>query len=151
MRSTAACAAAVAPALLPYVDGLRARFAALRDAGLDAQIAAQRKLSTIGSPADRQKALTEIELLERQKGDIRRKVAREAVEAQREIDKQLEISRGQEKISKDLLEIQQKKVHNEQLYKDKKISHVRLIELNKQFDSNLMFDSLSQKAFSGQL
>lgn len=51
-----------------------------------------------------------------------------------EIDKQLEISRGQEKISKDLLEIQQKKVHNEQLYKDKKISHARLIELNKQFD-----------------
>lgn len=51
-----------------------------------------------------------------------------------EIDKQIEISRGQEKISKDLLEIQQKKVHNEQLYKDKKISHARLIELNKQFD-----------------
>ena len=30
-------AAAVAPALLPYVDGLRARFAALQDAELDAQ------------------------------------------------------------------------------------------------------------------
>jgi tape measure domain-containing protein len=65
-------------------------------AGIDAQIAAQRKLSTIGSPADRQKALTEIELLERQKGDIRRKVAREAVEAQREIDKQLEQARAQD-------------------------------------------------------
>lgn len=51
-----------------------------------------------------------------------------------EIDKQLEISRGQEKISKDLLEIQQKKSHNEQLYKDGKISKERLLELNKQFD-----------------
>lgn len=64
--------------------------------GIDRSIEAQRKLSTIGSPADRQKALAEIELLERQKDDVRRRVLRESAKDRIDIERQLEQARAQE-------------------------------------------------------
>lgn len=56
----------------------------------------RRRMNAANDPAERKKALTEIELLERQKADVQMKAQRDRAAAARELDKQLEQSRAQE-------------------------------------------------------
>lgn len=56
----------------------------------------RRRLAGASDPAERTKALAEIELLERQKGDIQRKRVIDSAREQREIEKQVEQLRAQD-------------------------------------------------------
>lgn len=68
---------------------------AIELAAIDRSIALERERAAAGG-TERVKALAQIELLERQKGDIQRKAARDTAEAQKAIDRELEQARAQD-------------------------------------------------------
>lgn len=68
---------------------------AIELAALERAIEIERQRATAGG-ADRTKALAEIELLERQKGDVQRRIARENAAAARAIEDQLTQARAQQ-------------------------------------------------------
>jgi tape measure domain-containing protein len=85
-----------------YEDGrlAAANYFAARQAieleSLERSIEIERQRAAAGSGAERTKALAEVELLERQKGDVQRRIARENAAAQRAIEDQLTQARAQQ-------------------------------------------------------
>lgn len=84
-----------------YEDGrlAAANYFAAREAieleGLERSIAVERQRAAAGG-VERTKALAEIELLERQKGDVQRRIARENAAAERQLEDQLAQARAQQ-------------------------------------------------------
>lgn len=89
-----------------YEDGriAAANYYAAREAielaALDRAIETERQRTIGGSAADRAKALADIEILERQRGDIQRRAQRDRANTSRDLDRQLEQARAQELESK---------------------------------------------------
>jgi tape measure domain-containing protein len=85
-----------------YEDGriAAASYFAAREAieleSLERSIATERQRAAAGSGAERAKALAEIELLELQKGDVQRRVARENAAAARSLEAELAQARAQQ-------------------------------------------------------